>query len=227
MVRHKIVLFLSAKQWKTRTNTKLPLFLIMRQNLLHHLCWNLHFQIFNQYLPTIPLYTFSSSVVICASNYLSEWTNFHTLSHPVLLSSCMSSPPTLNLLYQSKTLQLFHVTLSLCWHLQLHSHFCLNLPEGWCKCAAPVMHHTHTCTNTPTPLLMLVCFTTTNAQGTTRHITTHPCLVTLQSLHKVMSVWTFWYINCSTMQIIKFTAILSDLYPVIQISIYFNWCFLR
>jgi hypothetical protein len=116
----------------------------------------------------------------------------------------------------------FHITLSLCWHLQLHSHFCLNLPEGWCKCAAPVMHHTHThtCTNTPTPLLMLVCFT--NAQGTTRHVTTHPCLVTLQSLHKVISVCTFFYINCSTMQINKFTAILSDLYPVIQISIYFN-----
>jgi len=29
------------------------------------------------------------------------------------------------------------------------------------------------------------------------------------------------------MQINKFTVILIDLYPVIQISIYFSWCFLR
>ena len=83
----------------------------------------------------------------------------------------------------------------------------------------------HTHTNTPSPLLMLVCFT--NTQDTTRHVTTHPCLVTVQSVHKMTSVWTLCDINWSTMQINKFTAILIDLYPVIQISIYFSWCFLR
>ena len=48
---HKI-LFLSAKQWEIQTSTRLSLFLVIRQNFWHHLCWNLsHSLIFRLNLP--------------------------------------------------------------------------------------------------------------------------------------------------------------------------------
>jgi hypothetical protein len=28
-------------------------------------------------------------------------------------------------------ISVFHIIISLCWHLQFHSHFCLNLPKTW------------------------------------------------------------------------------------------------
>ena len=44
--QHKM--FLSAKQWETGTNIKLPLFVVTRQNLCYHLCCDFpHCQIFS------------------------------------------------------------------------------------------------------------------------------------------------------------------------------------
>ena len=126
-----------------RTNTKLPLFLVIRQNLLQHLCLNQHFQFFNQNLPTVFLYTFSSSVVICTNNYLSAWTNFHTLSLPVLLSSFIVFPTHFKPFIPHKNippLSHHHEPLS---HLQFHSLFCLNLPKTWCKCIVHIMCHAY------------------------------------------------------------------------------------
>jgi hypothetical protein len=155
-------MFLLAKWWDTRpccfflpndeirTNTKIPLFLVIRQNLLQHLCLNPHFQIFNQNLATVSLYTFSSSVVICANNYLSARTNFHTLSLPVLLSSFIVFPTPFKPLTPLKnipTLSHHHEPLS---HLQFHSQFCLNLPKTWCKCTAHIMRTVYTSINTTT-----------------------------------------------------------------------------
>jgi hypothetical protein len=133
-----------------RTNTKLPLFLVIRQNLLQRLCLNLYFQILNQNIPTVSLHTFSSSMVICANNYMSAWTNFHTLSLPVLLSSFIVFPAhfkTFMPLKNTPTVSHHHKPLS---HLQFHLHFCLNLPKTWCKCIAHIMCNAYTSINTIT-----------------------------------------------------------------------------